>query len=263
MNTTGAMTSTIFTGKPSASGCGLWSNGTYSFCFIVVSSTPAACEAPVSITVNGDGFACAGACSCGTFTCDNLTTSQNLPVEYSELNLKNKGNEVLLNWSTQSEINNDYFEIERSYDATSFEVIGFINGSGNSSELIEYSYVDRSFNKELKHLYYRLKQVDFDGTIEYSDVLYTRTHKTNIQGDIKIHPNPARNQLNIEFDSAHKNKTIIKVFDGAGKVCLEKILDAGIKLNSHQLNISDLTTGTFFILVNNGTELFHSKFVKN
>lgn len=80
----------------------------------------------------------------------------------------NDSHEVALNWATASEINNDRFEIERSADGSSFEKIGTVNGNGNSVQTIEYSFKDTTVQRGV--YYYRLKQVDFDGRFEYSNI---------------------------------------------------------------------------------------------
>jgi len=73
---------------------------------------------------------------------------------------------VLLNWATGSEINNDYFTLERSRDAVDAEIIGFIDGAGNSSHTLHYQFIDHDPLPGIS--YYRLKQTDYDGSFEYS-----------------------------------------------------------------------------------------------
>lgn len=93
-----------------------------------------------------------------------------LPIELVNFNASPDGDIVKLTWTTLSEINNDYFCIERSLNGNIFEEIGRISGSGNSNNIIKYYYYDnRAYINTL--LYYRLKQVDFDGTFEYSNVI--------------------------------------------------------------------------------------------
>ena len=79
-----------------------------------------------------------------------------------------------LNWMTASEINNSHFEIERSYDGRDFEMIDHVSGNGNSQHQIDYSYTDASVSKLENTVFYRLKQVDFDGTSECSDIRVVR-----------------------------------------------------------------------------------------
>jgi len=91
-----------------------------------------------------------------------------LPVELTEFRGYKKGDRNILKWITASETNNDYFEVLRSVDNVYYTVVGTVMGSGNSSFVNEYEFVD--YNKG--NYYYKLKQVDFDGRYEYSQIIY-------------------------------------------------------------------------------------------
>jgi hypothetical protein len=69
-------------------------------------------------------------------------------------------------WSTASETNNDYFIVYKSYDAFNFEELGFVDGNGNSSRVINYSIYDNDIDHKYDVIYYKLKQVDFDGVFK-------------------------------------------------------------------------------------------------
>ncbi|MBW6498623.1 MAG: hypothetical protein K0B09_09560 [Bacteroidales bacterium] len=89
-----------------------------------------------------------------------------LPIELLSFTAKYQDGKVLLNWATGSEINNDYFTLERSRDAVDAEIIGFIDGAGNSSHTLHYQFIDHDPLPGIS--YYRLKQTDYDGSFEYS-----------------------------------------------------------------------------------------------
>jgi hypothetical protein len=89
-----------------------------------------------------------------------------LPIDLLSFTAKYQDGIVLLNWATGSEINNDYFTLERSRDAVSAEIIGFVDGAGNSSQTLPYEFVDHDPLPGIS--YYRLKQTDYDGSFEYS-----------------------------------------------------------------------------------------------
>ena len=95
------------------------------------------------------------------------TTQQTLPVELTSFEAVRIEGNVRLEWTTASELNNDYFEVLKSYDGEIFSIIGYVDGHGTSSEVIDYSYTD----SEPKQAYYRLRQLDYDGQFEYSDVV--------------------------------------------------------------------------------------------
>ena len=90
-----------------------------------------------------------------------------LPVELTSFEAVRIEDNIRLEWTTASELNNDYFEVLKSYDGEAFSVIGYVDGNGTSSEVIDYSYTD----SEPKQAYYRLRQLDYDGQFEYSDVV--------------------------------------------------------------------------------------------
>ena len=101
----------------------------------------------------------------------NVMYSKNLSGENIEI-----GN--LLHWTTEQEENNQFFLVERSFDGIDFEKIGKTNGIGNSSETNEYEFLD--VNVHTEKLFYRLQQVDFDGTFSYSEILQIQsTHPNN------------------------------------------------------------------------------------
>ena len=90
-----------------------------------------------------------------------------LPVELISFNITRFGNSNMLYWTTASELNNAYFSIEKSINAKEFYSVGYVEGSGNTSSIINYEYLDL----ESRTVYYRLKQVDYDGNYEYSDII--------------------------------------------------------------------------------------------
>jgi hypothetical protein len=105
----------------------------------------------------------------GQFNCGNSTNPEDgditLPIELLSFTPSIKPDRVELNWTTGSEINNDYFTLERSRDLYGWEVLGFVEGAGNSSVPLDYGFTDF---RPLDGLgYYRLKQTDFDGKFKY------------------------------------------------------------------------------------------------
>lgn len=99
----------------------------------------------------------------------DIVCNVQLPVEllYFEGDNYEVGN--IIKWKTETENNNDYFTIERSEDGYDWDIIGKVDGSGNSTDLKSYSLIDDSYNSVLN--YYRLKQTDFNGDYKYSDII--------------------------------------------------------------------------------------------
>ena len=116
---------------------------------------------------------------------------------------------MVLNWTTASELNNAGFDVEFAPDvAGDFSKVGFVSGSGTANESIDYKYVHTPAGYRGQTIYYRLKQLDFDGTFEYSDVVAvhlsdaTATRSPSCLPPIRlIQPQPSRFTLPTESKS--------------------------------------------------------------
>ncbi|MEZ4936305.1 MAG: T9SS type A sorting domain-containing protein [Crocinitomicaceae bacterium] len=130
----------------------------------------------------------------GTEPCGILSS---LPIELLFVDIEKTSNGVAVEWETATEINNDRFEIYRSIDGVEMELMGTVNGSGNSSEIRSYSFVDFSPYSGIS--YYRLKQIDFDGAFSWSD--FYSVDCSDVPLKIKAFPNPIKNnQVCIQFN---------------------------------------------------------------
>ena len=145
---------------------------------------------------------------------------------------------VELSWQTQSEINNDYFVIERSRNGIDWEYVQELLGAGNSSILIDYSYIDDDPYDGIS--YYRLKQVDFDGRFSYSFVRSVDLNGINRStNELLIYPNPATNLINFQFDKFIKDELILTVYTIQGQL----VFNEKVYLNNGQgiYSITDLS----------------------
>lgn len=118
-----------------------------------------------------------------------------LPVTLLTFNgeMNDEGN-IELNWETADEENNDYFQVQRSETGLDeWEPLGFVTGNGNSDEIIRYSFIDDKVSKDEGFLYYRLKQVDFNGAFEYSPVIAVAIDSElfEVEKSWKVFPNPS------------------------------------------------------------------------
>jgi hypothetical protein len=122
-----------------------------------------------------------------------------LPIELLSFNAENIDNTVLINWSTVSEINNDYFTVERSIDGNYWEDIAYVEGADNSNVTVNYEIIDNDPVSGVS--FYRLKQTDFDGTSETFKMLAIENSLVN-ELEVSVFPNPVVNVLNIQNESS-------------------------------------------------------------
>jgi hypothetical protein len=113
-----------------------------------------------------------------------------LPVELTNFDGHKLENEIILSWTTVSELSNDYFIVERSVDGNVWEAIDLVNGNGTTTQTTNYESIDRNFKGGTN--YYRLKQFDFNGTIQYSDVIAI---VANNDINVSLVPNPAKSNF--------------------------------------------------------------------
>jgi len=162
----------------------------------------------------------------------------NVPVELLSFDGKLMGEKVHLFWETASEINNDYFIVERSLDAKDFIPIGKVGGKGNSLSRVAYSFQEEISNQKNKDYYYRLKQVDFNGTFEYSQSIILQVE--NDKSDINIFPSPVTDMLQIVSDDAIER---VRILDLNGKWIRE------LTAQEQVIFVSDLEAGIYFLEV--------------
>ncbi len=155
-------------------------------------------------------------------------------------------NNVLLQWATASEINNDHFSIERSEDGEFFYEIGQVEGNGNTNEVISYSFKDALFLAPVE--YYRLKQVDFNGEYEYFHAIRVETDVTAQNQQFMIFPNLVKDQqFNIKSNSPFELKELTVYGLHGGSVI--NLIGRTNKQNqlSYQVSVSNLMEGIYFL----------------
>jgi len=178
-----------------------------------------------------------------------------LPVTLISFDAQEKQRQVILDWSTASEENNSHFEIERSVDGRTFKSIGKVTGAGNSVEFVKYSFIDAAIRYAT--VYYRLKQVDFDGNYSFSNLLVV-----NLQRDspITVFPSSVYDKVTLDLEEASNSETLIEVFDVMGKKLMSHIME--INATRMELNVSNFARGHYFINLRIGNETYTERFIK-
>lgn len=179
-------------------------------------------------------------------------TGSPLPVELIDFKAIKTTNQVLLKWITASEVNNDYFSIERSSDAENWEIIGTVKGSGNSNQKHEYSFIDK--NPLKGDSYYQIKQTDFDGTSTYSFISSVEENKIFSPVELKVYPNPSENHISIEGEEIELSHILI--YSSLGKNLTLQIPSTIISPTMIQYDISNLPNGVYVIQTLRGTKRF-------
>jgi len=169
-----------------------------------------------------------------------------LPIELTKFAAKcNINGDVNLTWSTVSEVNNDYFILEKSYNGYEFSSIGTVDGAGNSSDVINYYFTDS--DKDLS-AYYRLKQVDYNGDFTYSDVISVKCE----ENEKNIFAYTDNHQIVVNIESNKEEKVTIEVLDARGRKITNTSLMTVKGMNT--LSISEsISTGIYFIRINSQT----------
>lgn len=178
-------------------------------------------------------------------------TNSPLPIELLDFSVDYENNFVKINWSTATETNNDYFEVQRSANASEFENIYKVKGAGNSSRTLNYNAIDT--NPYLGTSYYRLQQTDFDGTSNYSKVV-----AVNIvpESKLNLYPNPADQEFILEGKNVETSE-ITLISDLGQKVNINKTVKSG-KIT---FDASSLPKGIYFLLINNHNDIESRKVV--
>ena len=147
---------------------------------------------------------------------------------------------VEISWVTASEINNDYFEVERSLDGELWEPILSKDGAGNSSLVIKYLAYDR--DPYLGYSYYRLKQVDFDGSYTYTSPV--SVYFSDVE-TISIYPNPVTDETMLRMNSAQNGIGQFLVYSVDGKLVESINFEVIVGVNKIKLDLNVLSAGTY------------------
>jgi len=175
--------------------------------------------------------------------------------------LNNKSS--LLKWSTQSEINNSFFEIERSEDGIHFESRGKVNGNGTTTLSHNYSYID-AINTNAPILYYRLRIFDNDGKYAYSKIIAIKINGSISVEKFNVFPNPFVTDIKVALTSQSDVNATFRIISFEGKEVLRRNID--VQKGDNIVVMKDFGTlpkGNYILEVTTATDKFIKKIVKN
>ena len=188
-------------------------------------------------------------------------TTALLAVELLDFSGKNERDFNALKWATASEKNAQSFTIERSKDGKNdWQAVGSVKAKGNSNAVQNYQFLDKSnFNLT----YYRLKINDLDGNYTYSNVVALERNGLKNLGKLTVFPNPAKEQITVEYTSENEGNLTIIVTDVAGKIMAENKVEMTEGINQIPLSINGFLNGFYFISIKNNDKNAVARFVKN
>ena len=176
-----------------------------------------------------------------------------IPVELTSFTASLSNDKVTLNWATASELNNRGFAIERSTDKSDWILIGFREGIGTTTELCRYSFSDDLSDVSSSNLYYRLKQIDFNGTFKYSDVIEVLISPSTFSLS-QNYPNPFNPSTTISYQIKEQGLVQVKIFNLIGQevaTLVNEVKSAG----AHKINwnADKFPSGVYFYQLQAGS----------
>ncbi len=189
------------------------------------------------------------------FTFGSLIPAIPLPVNFISFTAKKASNNTaLIKWQTVSEINNSHFEIERSLNGVSFIKIGTVKANNNSNEAQNYQYTDNAIANRTPAAFYRIKQVDYNGKSNSTNVQLVNFNLVN--NSIAIYPNPTSSILNISLP-AETEKATVTITDAMGKEVFVKEITT-----SQNINLAELENGIYNVNIVTESETKNIKLLK-
>ena len=190
------------------------------------------------------------------------TKAQNLllPIELLSFSAHCNGNTIDIDWTTASERNNDYFVLEKSLDAMNYTEYARVAGAGNSIEQIDYSYTDYDYYGG--DVYYRLVQVDYDGTRTYSEIISAKCSNWEADPSISVFPNPFSSELTIVLENFRNEPASIEIYDVMGRTVKQMQVDSPRNDYETTFNLDDVPSGIYNVRVRTSGSTLNRQIVK-
>ncbi len=190
----------------------------------------------------------------------NFTSDQILPVELAEFRGYNREDINVLEWKTDSELNNDYFEAQRAIDPSKeFEVIGTVKGNGTTADVNFYDFIDKN---PLTSGYYKLKQIDFDGKYEYTNVIHIARKDTKFAIS-NLFPVPSKDKVTLKYEVTTATDLTLTITDMLGRLITTEEFVGVEGTQFKDLDISSYANGVYTLTISDGETKSMEKLIKN
>ena len=219
-----------------ASGCTVFNTGTSSLSLT---------HSGKKITVSGISTSILSANSTKYITIGSVSTGTPLPIELIEFKANCVDSNIVdIKWATSSEINNDYFTLERSNDGVHFNDIAYVEGAGNSNKILNYSFTDSEINNSLR--YYRLKQTDYDGKHSYSGIIAVEPCADNDFSLVVINDNK-NHSVEVLINTNEPQNVDLFMQDMTGRLVYQSNRDLSKGLNIINIDVRNFSKHFYII----------------
>jgi hypothetical protein len=193
-----------------------------------------------------------------SFALWTLSATTPLPVDFIDFKAACDNTNVHLSWATTTEMNNNYFSVEKSDDNNKYNLVGIVKSLGNSTHIQQYEFID--YHASLENTYYRIKQTDFDNTSTYSPVRSVDFSNCNDEFSFEIFPNPtSADNVHVDIKSLEFGIPIsMVVYDVHGRKIHDEMIVSGTDIhNIYTIQLPhELQSGVYIIEVNNTRKKF-------
>lgn len=214
-----------------------------------------------SLTTQDSGFYyCVASTISGNLMSDALilNVQSHLPVELLSFVATSVNKSVSINWATASELNNDYYTIERSEDGFTYNTIITIKGAGNSNMVLNYQYSDYDAN-ENSVLYYRLRQTDYDGNFEYVATAWVNNTVNSAPSDPAITYSETDHSIKIAVNCNDAQNVAVSIYNMNGCLLTAREIATESGQNMFTLNNCGAKGGTYIITLISNDQAFSKK----
>jgi hypothetical protein len=177
-----------------------------------------------------------------------------LPVELANLDARANGQEVRLTWQTVSETNNAGFEVQRKAGQQgAWTRVGSVEGAGTTTEAQSYRFTDGDLPYEADALTYRLRQVDTDGSVNFSETVTVKRGVDEVE-ILGTYPNPARGQATVRYALPERRNVSVRLYDALGREVRTLIRAEQKGRHERQVDLSSLASGAYFLRLRAGEQ---------